>query len=100
MTRYTIIYPDNSRGHVNASTKEHMLLAGDLEQIDERLFRITWKPLTLSSFAELIKVMPRMDLATFVRFYPGLFVWLINEVRRKELLESAEGMALRLKECA
>lgn len=98
MTRYTIIYPDNSRAIVNASVKEQMLLAGDLAQIDERRFRVTWKPVTLRSLTELAQLKMRMDLATFVRFYPGLFIWMLAELRRKELLESAEGMAMRMKE--
>ena len=114
MTRYTLIYPDNSKGHINAKEKESLLLAGDIVKVREDTYKLVGAVILLHSFRELGRIRPRIVMI-LTRFFPGLFVremengqqWkqdaagnavLVNAGKRiPEMLESPEAMALRLR---
>lgn len=75
-----------------------MLLAGELQQVDERHYKFIGKEVILHSLQDLACVYTRLVLISkgYVLSYPGSFVWELGSVRVREHLESAEGMALRL----
>ena len=93
---YTLIYPDKSKGNIKAQEKESLLLAGDIEQIDESTYKLVGGVILMHGFAELRKIRPRI-VALLVRFFPGLFVREFAGKRIPEMLESPEAMALRLR---
>jgi hypothetical protein len=93
---YTLLYPDHSKGNINAREKESLLLAGDIEKIDERTYKLIGAVILLHSFHELGRIRPRI-LVILTRFFPGMFVREFEGKRIPELLESPEAMALRLR---
>jgi len=95
---FTLNYPDGSKGNISASEREHMLLAGEIQAIDDRTYKFIGKPIVLHSFLELARIIPGIEVNLLRRFYPGMFVWELGGKRNRELLESPEAMALRMRQ--
>ena len=93
---FTLIYPDHSKANISVSEKEDLLLAGDIQAVDARTYKFIGKVVVLHSFSDLGKLIPGMHTNPLKRFYPGLFIWKLKEHTNRELMESPEGMALRL----
>lgn len=98
--RFLIHYPDGTREQVPTAEKEQLLLAGELRPIDANRFEFIGQRKTmvfhdfrdLSKLAQLLNVTP----AQLRRFLAGYFVWEIDEQRIRELMETPEGLQLRL----
>ena len=95
--RYLILYPDGSRDKVNQDKHKEMLRAGVLKPVDGYQFRYTGEMFRFRSLAELGLFKLMISTTRFLGNYPGLFIWMHHNKRRKELLESPEKMAERLK---
>ena len=93
---YTLLYPDHSKGNINATEKESLLLAGDIVKVREDTYKLVGAVILLHSFRELGRIRPRIVMI-LTRFFPGLFVWEFAGKRIPEMLESPEAMALRLR---
>ena len=74
-----------------------MLREGLLHPIDSHRSRYTGDAFHFRTLADLRFFKAVISTVKFVGNYPGLFVWQLGNQRRKELLESPEKMAMRLK---
>jgi len=98
--QFLIYHPDGSAERVPTAAKEQMLLAGELRKVAEGRFQFIGQRKTmifhnfreLERIAQLLKVTP----AQLKRFLAGHFIWEIDEQRLRELMETPEGLQLRL----
>lgn len=98
--RFLIHYPDGTREQVPTAEKEQLLLSGELRPIDANRFEYIGhrKTMIFNSFQELSKLAQLLNVtpAQLKRFLAGYFVWEIDEQRLRELMETPEGLQLRL----
>jgi hypothetical protein len=98
---FTIVYPDRSKKNVTASFKDRMLVSGEIEKVDACTYRFVGDSsiFRCNSLQGLSAFKPRLaPLPYFTRFYPGFFVWEHAGKKHREMLESPENLALRIKE--
>ena len=74
-----------------------MLREGLLHPIDSHRSRYTGDAFHFRTLADLRFFKAVISTVKFTGNYPGLFIWQHRSKRHKELLESPEKMALRLK---
>lgn len=96
---FLIIYPDRSKKHVDAAERDQMLLAGELQHVDQNSYKWVGEVKTYHSFADLEALRGRLVQSTTLRrFLPGSFI--VEYPRRlggkrvRELLQTPEAMAL------
>ena len=103
--QFVIVYPDGSKKNVSAFDREQMLLAGEIKKDGDNANRYRFvaqaKSVTVQtfkSFRELANLGPLTPAQReyLQRHYPGLFIFEIGEESFVEIMESAEGLALRL----
>lgn len=100
MARYTIIYPDGSKKNIGASERQQLLLANEINQIDQRHYAYHGQVRTYHSFADLsgLKHALKMPTQALRAYLPGSFVFVEPRTakRRREALETVEHMCMRL----
>jgi hypothetical protein len=98
--RFLIYYQDGTREQVPTEEKEQLLLAGELRAIDANRFEYIGakKTMIFHDFRELARLAERLNVTPtqLKRFLAGHFVWEIDEQRVRELMETPEGLQLRL----
>lgn len=96
--RFQIIYPDRSRKNVDATTKEQMLLSGELRPTSHpSKFLFAAPLLKFHSLAEMGSLLSKMQDNSIKRRYLGLCVTFeLRDRRRIENEETPEGMSARL----
>lgn len=98
--RFLINYPDGTREQVPTAEKEQLLLAGELRAIDANRFEFIGqrKTMVFRSFQALAELARKLNVTPeqLKRYLAGHFVWEIDEIRLRELLQTPEAMALGL----
>lgn len=98
--QFLIYHPDGSAERVRTAEKEQMLLAGELRKIAEGRFEFIGqrKTMVFRSFQALEELARKLNVTPeqLKRYLAGHFVWEIDEMRLRELLETPEAMALGL----
>jgi len=74
-----------------------MLLAGELRKLDERHYAFIGQVKTFHNLSDLAELLPRLDPIIRRRFLPGKFILELRDKKRLELLETPDGLALRLR---
>ena len=92
-----IVYPDGSRAKVNPHKHKEMLRAGLLQADEGNRFRYTGAAFYCRSLADLRLFKLVISTTKFVGNYPGLFISIFRNKCSKEMLESPDRMAIRLK---
>lgn len=95
--RFTVIYPDGSKGKVTAEQHKQMLREGLLRPLDNRRSRYTGDAFHFRTLADLRVFHTAITSTVRFKNYPGLFIWLHEHRRFKETLEPPESMAARLR---
>lgn len=98
---FLIIYPDRSKKHVDAFERDQMLLAGELQRVDQNSYKWVGEVKTFHTFADLAGLRDKLTLSTTLRrFLPGQFT--IEHPRRlggqreHERLQTPEAMKVEL----
>jgi hypothetical protein len=98
--QFLIYHPDGSAERVRTAEKEQMLLAGELRKVAEGRFEFIGqrKTFIFHSFKELERIAQLLNVTPeqLKRYLAGHYVWEIDEVRLRELMETPEAMGLRL----
>lgn len=94
---FLVYYPDGSTVKIDAEKKKQMLRDGVLFHIDGHRFRYTGDAFVFHRLADLRIFHRVMTTAKRLKNYPGLFIRVHKQRRRKEVLEPPEKMALRLR---
>jgi hypothetical protein len=95
--KFLLTYPDGSRKHIDRKTRDQLLLSLQARQTGPQRYRFIAKPQTFHSFSEMgDHLYIESQAQPLRRFYPGIFAFELNLKRRRELMESPEGMAFRL----
>jgi hypothetical protein len=93
--KFLLTYPDGSRKHIDRETRDQLLLSLQARQIGPQRYRFIGQHKTFHSFSELGELRIESN-APLRRFLPGSFIFEVHLKRRRELMETPEGMAFRL----
>lgn len=95
--RFLLLYDDGDRTHITTSERDELLVSGRIRALDSYRFAFTGQKQTFRSFADLAPLKPQFQPAEpFRRYLPGTFIFEFGDKRSRELMETAEGMAIRL----
>ena len=95
--RFLLLYPDGSRAHISTTERDELLLTSKIRKLDAFRYSYTAQPRVFKSFQALEPLEQQVQaIGPVRRFLEGRFI-----IERKgrltfELLETAEGMAIRL----
>ncbi len=93
---YLLVYPDGSRKHIGRAERDDLLLSGMAKQTAPQRYLFTGQKRTLHSFAELSTLKLSFTPENHRRFLPGSFIFEHEGKRYTELMETPEGMAMRM----
>jgi len=95
--RFLLLYPDGSRAHISTTERDELLLTSKIRKLDAFRYSYTAQPQVFRSFQAIEPLRERVQpIGIFRRFLDGKFIIDHNGKRTVELLESVEGMAIRL----
>jgi hypothetical protein len=93
--RYLLTYPDGSRRHINRETRDSLLLSQSARETAPGRYLYIGEVHTYKTFSQLreISFAPTGSLRSFLA---GHFIFELKGKRNRELIETPEGMALRM----
>lgn len=95
--RFLLCYPDGSNAFIKTAERDVLLNQGSIEHIDSYRYRYTAQPRTFHAFADLESIRQRFEPQQEVRrFLEGRFIFELGDKRYRELMETPEGMVVRL----
>jgi len=95
--RFLLLYPDGSRAHISATERNELLLTSRIQKLDSFRYTYTAQPRVFKSFQALEPLKQQVQaIGPVRRFLEGHFIFEFKERRQRELLETPEGMAIRL----
>jgi hypothetical protein len=95
--RFLLLYDNGDRTHIGTAERDELLLLGRVRALDSFRFAYIQPKQTFHSFSQLAAIKPQFQpIQPFKRYLPGTFVFEFGEKRSRELMETAEGMAIRL----
>ena len=92
---YLVRYPDGSSRHVSRDERDSLLASNLVRKTSERRYRYTGEAHTFHSLADLAKL-SFAPLQSAKRFVHGYFVFDLKGRKRRERMETPEGLAIRL----
>jgi hypothetical protein len=95
--RFILHYPDGSRAHISTSERDELLIAAKISKLNDFSYLYTSQPRIFHSLADLEPLRQQIQpIGPFKRFLAGHFIIERNKRRQHELLETVEGMTIRL----
>lgn len=94
--KYLVTYPDRSRKYVDRETRDQLILSQDIVKSGVDRYRYTGEVRTFHSFRDLENLYVPQRTSDLRRFLAGSFIFLLRGHRQRELMETPEGMAIRL----
>ena len=91
---FLVTYSDGSRAHVSRETRDALLASLSIRESGHRRYRYIGKPIIMHTFAELSRIEPLPEHVR--RFAEGQFVFKLRGRLTKELMETVEGMTIRM----
>lgn len=95
---YLLEYPDGSKKHVTRAERDDLLLSGLARQTASNRYFFTGQCRTLHSLSELSQLNIGSPKSPKRRFLPGCFIFELNGKRQRELLETPDACAMRLRD--
>jgi len=94
--RFLLHYPDRSRTHIGVPERDELLLSAKIRKINDFSYEYVGQTQTFHSFADLEPLRQSVAPMVYKRYLPGTFIFDLNKRRIRELMETPEGMAIRL----
>lgn len=98
--RFILHYPDHSKKRISRSERDELLLSGLAKETSPEKYFFIGQQHTYRLFSALRFFVVSIDQETTRRFLPGRFIYEHRSVKggkRREMLETPEAMASRLK---
>jgi hypothetical protein len=95
--RFLLLYADGSRAHISTTERDELLLTSKIRKLNEFSYSYIAPARIFHSFQDIEPLRQQIQpIGQYRRFLPGKFIIEFKQKRHTELLESAEGMAIRL----
>jgi hypothetical protein len=94
--KFLLTYPNGKPKYIDRETRDQLLLSLQAKQTGPQRYRYIGQPKTFHSFSELGELRLESQLVPLKKYLPGVFIFEVHLKRRRELMESPEGMAFRL----
>lgn len=97
--RFLIHYPDGSKEQVDLAERDALILRGQIQPIDANRYQFIGECMRLHAMQDLERLLPIVSKGYRQEpdYYPGLFIWQLGDKKRRERLESAEAVAIRVR---
>jgi hypothetical protein len=93
--KFLLTFPNGKPKYIDRETRDQLLLSLQAKQTGPQKYRYIAQPKTFHSFSELGELRLESN-APLRRFLPGRFIFEVHLKRRRELMETPEGMVFRL----